>query len=457
MENKIKNQGNNNIIIQGITDSNITLEINGATQEIQNEMSTLNALLEELNAQQVQMADKIYDLSQLGQADLGVKKTFNVLMTKKLMLVLAENGLVPAQKFLDKTKSIDGWENDSRFSDVAKNLITFAFVGVVGIQLRKIMAIGKEPISEQKQQTYIQGSYVIAKKAVQLLNFILISKFWDIQKTNNYELSKEEFQELALFFEDSIERNLIAYASLLDLLIKLFERHQIPLPLEELKKLKLERFKKTCARIQKLYNLLEKSQHSLITCFEIEGQLAQLLTHLVLLINYEMLSVKSIVYDEKRSSSPQYIHSYIELGIDQKFNENTEKLNILGSPVVTDAVLIHGKRDNYEKNINLSPFVIDYNTQIFENGSKVCFFSSKHISDTSLNYRFLEDNSIQNIEFSNVLNENTKLEDLMKERSNHIKLKFDLILIQFEEARNELLKNTPLEESTDPKFDDLFG
>ena len=73
MENNTTNQGNNNIIIQGITDSSITLEVNGATQEIQNEMATLNALLEEMNAQQVQMADKIYDLAELGQADIGVK------------------------------------------------------------------------------------------------------------------------------------------------------------------------------------------------------------------------------------------------------------------------------------------------------------------------------------------------------------------------------------------------
>ena len=187
MENNITNQGNNNIIIQGITDSSITLEVNGATQEIQNEMAALNALMEQMNAQQVQMADKIYDLGQLGQADLGLKKTFNVLITKKLMLALAENGLSPAQKFLDKTKSMDGWENDSRFSDVAKNLITFAFVGVIGAQLRKIMAIGKEPLSEEKQQTYIQSCYLTSQKAIQLLNFTFLSAFWDVQKTNNYE------------------------------------------------------------------------------------------------------------------------------------------------------------------------------------------------------------------------------------------------------------------------------
>jgi hypothetical protein len=458
MENNITNQGNNNIIIQGITDSSITLEVNGATQEIQNEMAALNALLEQMNAQQVQMADKVYDLSQLGEADLGVKKTFNVLITKKLMVALAENGLVPAQKFLDKTKSINGWENDSRFADVAKNLITFAFVGVVGAQLRKIMAIGKEALSEEKQQTYIQSCYLTSQKAIQLLNFTLISAFWDIQKTNNYELNEAETKELSLFFDDSIERNLADYATLFEVLVKLFEKHEIDLPLKGLKDLKIEQFKKSCNRIQKLQSLLEKSQHSLMTCFEMEGQLTKFLSHLILFMNYDMLSVKSVVYDEKRTSSPKYIHSYIELGIDQKFNENTEKLNILNTPVVTDAVLIYDKRSNYEVYVNLSPFVIDYNTQMFEKGAKVCFFSSKHISDASLNYRFLEDNSIENVNFSNMLNANTKLENLMKERNDYIKLKFDLIFQQFEEAKKEVLKNsTKGEEAEDVSFDDLFG
>jgi len=459
MENKITNQGNNNIIIQGITDSSITLEVNGATQEIQNEMAALNALLEQMNVQQVQMADKIYDLGEIGQADLGIKKTFNVLITKKLMTALAENGLVPAQKFLDKTKSINGWENDSRFADVAKNLITFAFVGVIGTQLRKIMAIGKEALSEKKQQTYIQSCYLTSQKAIQLLNFTLISAFWDVQKTNNYELNEEETKELNLFFDDSIERNLADYATLLDVLIKLFQKYEIPLPLKGLKDLKVDRFQKTCNRLQKLQGLLEKSQHSLMTCFEIEGQLTQLLSHLILFMNYEMLSVKSVIYDEKRTSSPKYIHSYIELGIDQKFNENTEKLNILETPVVTDSVLIYEKKSNYEVYVNLSPFVIDYNTQMFEKGAKICFFSSKHISDASLNYRFLEDNSIENVNFSNMLNPNTKLENLMKEKNDYIKLKFDLIFQQFEEAKKEVLKNSTkgADGAEDVSFDDLFG
>ncbi len=458
MENNISNQGNNNVIIQGITDSSITVQVNGATQEIQNEMAVLGALLEQLNVQQVQMADQLYDLRQLEQADIGVKKTFNVLLTKKMMAALATGGLAPAQKFLDKTKALEGWENDSRFADVAKNLITFAFVGVIGIQLRKIMAIGKEPLSEQKQQTYIQSCYLVAQKSVQLLNFALISAFWDTQKTSNFELNEEETKELTLFFDDSIERNLIAYTDLLSILLELFRRHQIPLPIQELETLKTDRFKKTCQRIEHLHNLLERSQHSLLTCFEIEGQLTQILTHLVFLINYQMLSIKSVVYDEKRTASPQYIHSYIELGIDQKFNQNTEKLNILGIPVVTDAVLIYNKKEDYAHHINLSPFVIDYNTLMFESGAKVCFFSSKHIADASLNYRFLEDNSIENVDWCNILENESKLEELMKNQENYIKLKFDTIFDQFQEAKKQVLKNsTSGSNPADIALDDLFS
>ena len=371
------------------------------------------------------------------------------------MQALADNGLKPAQKFLDKVKTKEGWENHSRYTDVAKNLITFAFIGVIGIQLRKIMAIGKEPLSERKQQTYIKNSYLLAVKAVQLLNFTLISTFWDAQQNGNYALNEQETKELTLFFNDSIERDLVTYAQLLEVLIGLFQRHQIALPLQELEALPLKRFKTTCDRLQKLYGLLETAQHSLMTCFEMESQLTRLLTQLLLLANYKMLSVKSIVYDEKRAAPPQYVHSYIELGIDQKFNENTEKINILGRPVVTDAVIIHDKRENHEKNINLSPFVIDYNTQVFEQGAKVCFFSCKHISDASLNYCFLEDNSVENIVFSDVLSK-YKIEDLMKNKENHIQLKFDLIYQQFEDAKKLLFKNSTQETEEDIDLDDLF-
>jgi hypothetical protein len=453
MENIVNNQGNNNIIIQGVTDSSITLEVNGATQEIQNEMAVLHELLEQMNAEQVKMADKVFSLSQLGQADLGVKKTFNVLMTKRLMQALSNNGLSPAQKFLSKTS--EGWENNSRFSDVAKNLITFAFVGVLGIQLRKIMAIGKEPLSNSKQQNYIENSYLIGLKAIQLIIFTLLSAFWDKQKTASYALEAEEAQLISRFFEDSIERDLEGYMELLEVLLAIFQRHELELPFPDLANLKIERLKKVAARIQKLKADLDKSQHSLMSCFEIESQLTRLLEQLIFLTNYKMLSVKSISYDEQRISPPQYIHNYVELGIDQKFNENTEKINIVVNPVVSDAVLIYHKSKDYKENFNLSPFVIDFNTHVFESGVKVCFYAAKHISDGSLNYRFLEDNAVENIEFQGILDKNESIQELLKEKENHKKIKLDNIIQQFQEAQKTILKDVAGTKE-EVSFDDLF-
>ncbi|CAA6825901.1 MAG: CHAT domain-containing protein [uncultured Aureispira sp.] len=444
MENKTRNEGNNNIIIQGITDSTITLEVNGVTQEIQNEMASLNALLERINTQQVEIAGKIYALGELGQADLGLKKTFNVFIIKKLMFALAEHGLVHAQTFLDRTKSIEGWENNSRVLTRAKQIISNAFVSVIGIQLRKIIAIGQQSFSEEKQETYIKTCYQAAENTIQLLNFTLISVFWDVQKISNYELNEAETEILSLFFDDSIGRNLLNDVTLLEVLLNIFEKNEIPLPLKELKELNVERFKQNCSRIQKLESLLEKSQHSLITCFEMEGQLTEFLTHLILFMNYDMLSVKSGVYDKKRTSLPKYIQSYIELGIEQKFNESTEVLNILKIPVVTNSVLICNKQSKDGVCINLSPFVIDYNTQVLEKGAKICFFFSKGLDGKSIDYRFLEDNTIENVPYSNMLKENIKMEDLMRDNRNHIKLKFDIIIEQFEAAKNEVLKNSSI-------------
>jgi hypothetical protein len=329
-------------------------------------------------------------------------------------------------------------------------------VGVIGIQLRKIMAIGKEPPSENKQQTYIKNCYFAALNAVQLINFALLSAFWDAQQNHTYALHEAESKIITAFFEDRIQWDLTNHLLLLQQLLALFERHNLQLPLEELQQLDTKRLLKIGGRIQKLYGLLERSQHALLTCFEIEGQLTQFLKQLILLSNYKMLSVKNIAYDERRAAPPQYIHSYIELGIDQKFNENTEKINILGMPVVTDAVIIHHQHQNHEQNINLSPFVIDYNTQMLEKGAKICFFSSKHISDGSLNYCFLEDNSIENIVFSDML-QKYKIEELMRNRSNYIQFKFDLVHIQFEEAKQHILKNSAQgQEEDNIDLDDLF-
>jgi len=59
----------NNIIIQGVTDSTLTLNVNGTVREILRKLDALQALLEKHQAQSIQTADKIYNIGGITNAN----------------------------------------------------------------------------------------------------------------------------------------------------------------------------------------------------------------------------------------------------------------------------------------------------------------------------------------------------------------------------------------------------
>ncbi|MCF8247218.1 MAG: hypothetical protein K9J37_14685 [Saprospiraceae bacterium] len=69
MTNETNLQGNQNIVIQGVTDSTITLNVNGEVREIFNKLDALQALLEKQQAQSFQTADKIYNIGSITNAN----------------------------------------------------------------------------------------------------------------------------------------------------------------------------------------------------------------------------------------------------------------------------------------------------------------------------------------------------------------------------------------------------
>lgn len=73
VEEKEQNEiiGNNNIVIQGVTDSTITLQIDGKSEEILNKLDALMALLEQRQVQTIQTADKIYNIGSINEANFG--------------------------------------------------------------------------------------------------------------------------------------------------------------------------------------------------------------------------------------------------------------------------------------------------------------------------------------------------------------------------------------------------
>lgn len=90
MENQSNLQGNNNIVIQGVTDSTITLNVNGETQQILNKLEVLQDLLQKLQSPTIQTADKTYNIGTISEANFGFLMG-QVAHNKKLPLDLAEN------------------------------------------------------------------------------------------------------------------------------------------------------------------------------------------------------------------------------------------------------------------------------------------------------------------------------------------------------------------------------
>ena len=203
--------------------------------------------------------------------------------------------------------------------------------------------------------------------------------------------------------------------------------------------------------------VLDSEKFTSLDCFEAEKQLTTILTSLNFLTKYRMVSMKAINYEAIRNEKAYYLHNYTALGINMKSEVNPERVNYTHEPINTNAILLF--KGNYSNSINLFPFVIDWNALTFEGGTKICFYASRELEDDSLNYRFLENNEIENIIFKNAdktLEEASKTEkqkllnELMKDQKKRIDFKLDSVFTIFQEAKNTILGNKEI------NFDDVF-
>ena len=431
------------IAIQKVGEDAITINVDGEIRQIQNQLAELKKLLQELDVQNVQYAEKIYNIEHINEANFGFvtgKKAFNEALTKAIIEAIKDH-CVPAQKFYSRVKDIANWEQQARISDKAKEIIAYSFVGVVGIQLSKLMAIGKEAFSDTKQHKYIKKCITIVKRSLDLVNFTLISKLWDIQKAKSITFSETEQNALRQFFDRNFEQSVAEQFELLSTLQALFSNHNIAPPFAELDFPKHQNaLKEVCTTIQELNQNLDRGEYSLVDCFTAETQLATLFQAFNFLVQYNMASIKRIGYKQVRHANPRYLHRFAALGIDSKANVDAEKVAYTPDTVNTDAVLVY-KGQDYKENINLFPLVIDYNALTFEHGVKICFYQGKDIADGSLEFRFLEDESTIHVESQGIVKEDTDYNQLMLKEESQIALNLEQVVIAFEEARRTLLSD----------------
>jgi len=367
----------------------------------------------------------------------AAQKTFNEYLTKALMEATQPHSTAAA-RFLERAGTMPNWETDGRIGDKAKEILAYSFVGVIGIQLSKLMAIGKEDLSTSKQRKYVEKCLQIAKRSLDLVTFALVSRLWDEQKQQPRTCSDTEKKVLNDFFERLFEPTINDQLRVLQVLLTIFKQHTLPLPMPELSEFDAHfqadsPFQRDCQCLQQLLERFEKTP-STADCFAAEQALATFLSAFHFLTRYRMASIRHIGYRQLRNGDPHFLHRYTALGIDSKANVDAEKINFTTETAHTDSVLLYRGAEGYMDYINLTPFVIDYNTLTAESGTKICFFHAKDLADGSLDYCFLEDNSLINLAWKGILKPDTDYNELLMLAESRKILSLDNVLEQFRAA-----------------------
>ena len=391
----------------------------------------------------IQTGDKIFNIGVINNATFGTvleNRPFNEYLTRELMNAIKPHCPI-AGKYLELVKAKPDWYQVADLSNKAKEIIAANFAGVIGIQLRKLMAIGKEQISDNKLHNYIEHCIHTAKRTIQIICFSLLSDLWNLKKSNNFPINAGANDKIKLFFENWIELNFKEYIELLNSLLSLFKDNNLPYAVPEIAALQNQmvpesNIMKAVNQLQQITDLPDTGKYTIKNCDDAETSLTNLLSELSFLSLYKMVSIKSIGYEEIRNDVPHYLHNFIPLGFDSKSNINTEKLNYLDKPISTDSILLY--KGNYLNGINLFPFVIDLNALTFEGGVKICFFSAIDMDENNMNFCFLEDNSIESITCSDVLKSGAPINEIIEDKEKRKKLKLDTIFMQFREAKATL-------------------
>jgi hypothetical protein len=368
----------------------------------------------------------------------AIHYVFNELLIKRLLTAIQVYN-DDARRILDNAARTT-FDTDTRerfYTDARQNLLS-SFVGVLGTQLVKLMAIGKEEPSGKKFGEYLKICHFTTKRALQLLCFVLISKLWDDKKEKSYHLSPAQTSTCVNFFEDRLDMNITALVHLLQTLVAIFEDNQVEWPMSELPDL-LPRLKPgssfltACTHLQGIKEPIDKGTATEADCQAAEGELATFLECLNFMVNYRMISIKSIGYYEMRNSKPYYLYNFTSLGIDSKATNNKDKVNYAEAPANTDAVMLKGKN---KKDLNLFPFIIDANSLASEGGAKICFYS--YNDKGSLKYTFLEDNSLVSVTDNKTMAPGLNMNELLNDPQKFKAMRMDDVCNLFMEAKKTI-------------------
>lgn len=416
------------------------VETESARPELQEEIATAKAKVitisnsqnvvvdSSLNAQNLHIGNIIY---QNAPPTAEAPRPFNLIITRKIVEAMRpfhEN----AARLCNDLSWLDQPDNLRK----VQQFVFRNFIGEVGKQLRSLVNIGAAEQLEgtKKQQHYSQKCLQIANRALDLVNFTLLSVWWETVKTAPRPLTEPQKKVLTHFFDKDLETGIAAQLELLRTLLDLFQQHAIPLPFDDLESLRQRvaapdnPLKDVCLRLE-----AAAAKHD---CDQTESLLGDFLHDFAFLSLYRMASIKNIRYRQLRNGVPQFQHRYVALGIDIKYSEDAEKERWTTAGEQVPAVLLY-RGEDYQNGISLFPFIIDYNALTFEQGAKICFFNAKELDNPNLlEYLFLGDNSAVRIVKQSA---NRIDDDKIMDKEDLKTLNLNCVVDIFQEARTAIL------------------
>jgi len=435
------NTANENIVIQDISDGNMTVNVNGEVKTIHKELAELKELLKNQNVSNITYENKIYNIEHINEANFGVvtsNKAYNGVLTKELILQLKD--LQKPASFLGKlpTEDQENWEGVRQHLNEAQGILADSFVWVVGWELRRLFAIGNDKENPAaKVNQYITLCFTTYRVSLQLINFLFISKLWD-EKVKNPGLDTNKVP-LQNFFSRTLK--LPEMRSLLQTLIGIFKDNKLTFPMVEADLGDIDSFmqddsafNKACAELEALEAMDGLGEaYGLGHCHTAEIALTAVLKSFSFLAKYQLVTIRRIEYEESRNSSATFIK---DLNFLEK-KESKDMYRILkydNSPALTYSVFFR----NDKTAVSLFPFLIDYNALTSEGDFHLYLYKCRD-GESGLRYIPTRNTDEIVINYTAADKNNLKIEDEDQKNKLQKNIRLDMVVKQFEAAMNTIL------------------
>lgn len=370
MSNETSIQGHQNIVIQGVTESTITLNVNGEPIEILKKLEVLISLLERQQAQSFQTADKIYNIGAIANAN------FDFILNQA-----GRSKELPEELARNLTTDETVWTQSLRRELLKKGVVVgsapltiFQHYGwLIEVFLQKMMTKPKEG----GEHTPLRRLSFMAEAFQSSLRYLcqiqIAQLFRREEASNNPVLS--DFVKLLYNEQDRYD-----YLNLLLLTSDLLSREDMFMP--EIKDF-VQELSNTDSDLYGVALFLEKYRNQLLETAILNEQLDSLLSeyltglvywlrNLAFLAKYRLVSIKDINLSYRLGTSKNFVHRYGELhgmyadallevedypskSIRDFYTYNQSILLLKGSNVATCLDDIHDP-STY---LSLSPLVID--------------------------------------------------------------------------------------------------